>query len=330
MRAGTLSDTRVLALLQRHFVCVHLPELCTKDLIADPEDLALLERLHRDALARRGGDGLGWPGFFGGEREAFLTPDGELVDMFLSLNVGTKEQRQYTPAARARPDAAVERFFRAARAVLQRVHGEVPEDLEALRDGTHPDVASRAAAAIPTPPPAPAGVQRLRVWVRNDLVMYESLVGHNLLDLDATQARALLPEKPAPQARQEWPRAAVLRLARAAYPRAAGVLLEVRDESIDGSVTSEVLAVHGDTVRGTFRGALRLSAERLEERGRRDSYRPFRGADAELAGDFEFDLAKGCFTSLRLVSTSGSGRFQHHPKVESLPYAIGVELLPDG
>lgn len=124
-----------------------------------------------------------------------------------------------------------------------------------------------------------------------------------------------------------WPRAALLAFARAAYPRAAGVLLDLKDDSITGEIVTTVTQRSPDVVSGTFHGEVRLSSSLPEERGRRESYRPFRSATLELTGDFAFDPRSGAFTRLRLVSTSGTGCFEHGPRVERLPYAVAAELV---
>ncbi|MEZ5988829.1 MAG: hypothetical protein R3F30_06845 [Planctomycetota bacterium] len=322
MRAGSLSDPRIVALLRTHFVCVHMPELCTKELIEDPADLALLERYHA-ALLRREPRHL-TPTLFGGEREVFLTPDGELVDIFLSLNAGPQDQKQYDLANRARPEAAVRRFFEGARKVLARLPDGVPADLAALADGSAPAVAA-AARLAPGPALSPPGSRVLRAHVRNDLPMYEGLVGSDDLVLDEAGLAALLPARAEVGAARAWPRERVLALARAVQPRGAGVLLRPADGSIEGEVRAVVVEVDGDRVRGRLEGRLAIGAPTAEERGRRDTYRPFRAASARVVGDFV--LEGGRLRSLRLVSEDGEGRYDYGPRDRASAWAFGVELL---
>lgn len=322
MRAGTLSDHRVLALLRRHFVCVHLPELVTRHLIEDPADLALIERYDRECRASK----RGWPGLHGGEREVFLAPDGELLDVFLSLNVGTQAQRQYTLVARATPEVAVRRFFAAAKVALRHTTAGVPDDFAALRDGTHPAVEAIAALVPDAPAPPDDARQHVAVHVRNDLVMYESLAASSWFSLDRAQARAILPDPSTAGQTNAWPRELVLALARAAYPRGAGVLLDLADESIEGDVTTSIeLSDLGVTV-GTFTGQLTMTADTPEERGRRSSYRPFRSLTFALVGDFAFDATTGRFTAFRLASTSADLRCASGKNEKALAYELGAEL----
>lgn len=322
MRAGTLSDHRVLALLRRHFVCVHMPELVTRHLIEDPADLALIERYDRECRSNK----RGWPGLHGGEREVFLAPDGELLDVFLSLNVGTEAQRQYTRAARAAPDVAVRRFFAAARVALRHTVAGVPEDFAALGDGTHPAVGAVAALVPDAPAPPGDGRQHVAVHVRNDLVMYESLVASSWFSLDHAQARAILPEPSAAGLTTAWPRELVLALARAAYPRGAGVLLDLADESIEGEVTTRIERSNLGVIVGTFTGQLTLTADTPAERGHRSSYRPFRSLTFALVGDFAFEATTGRWTTFRLASTSADLRCASGKNEKALAYEMGAEL----
>ncbi len=318
MRAGTLSDARVLALLHRYFLSVHMPELVTKHLIEDPEELRLLEEYDRQCRERRD-----WAGLAGGEREVFLAPDGELLDVFLSLNVGSKDERQYTPQARRNPEVAVRRFFAGAERALRRSDDGVPEDFAALRDGTHEDVARFAAATAPDDSPPADGHQHVRVYVRNDLVMYTALVGASWFSLTPVEASALVPSD---GGATTWPRASVLALARAAYPRGAGVLLELADHSIEGEITTTVLERDGRTARGRIAGRIAMTANDPAERGRRESYRPFRGLEVELFGEFAFDLEHERFTALRLASRSATLRCSRGKQDVIPAYEMAAEL----
>jgi hypothetical protein len=70
VRAGLLSDARVVALLRTMFIPCHLSALNTPECMADARDASVLEACAKDCSER----------FQGGEREAFLLPDGTLPD----------------------------------------------------------------------------------------------------------------------------------------------------------------------------------------------------------------------------------------------------------
>lgn len=321
MRAGSLSDARVVALLRKYFVCARLPELSTKDLIRDPRDIALLERLHAEAMAgpypRR-------PGFFGGEREAFFTPDGEVLDVFLSLGTQGRSDSQFLVEQRARPEAMVQRFFERAASALRAVHGALPDDFEALCDGSAAAVAEVAASVVPHPRVASDG-PALRVSVRNDRVMYTELCGQDLIAWKDAELAQLLPDCSVGERARKWPRAAFLRIAHASYPRGA-VLPRLRDESILGELHMLVDEVTDAAVRGRIEGRLELRPTTGEEVGaRKEARMPFE-LRMELCGDFTFDRVAGHFTALRIVSRASELTHVYGGRKTRDRYWLGVEL----
>lgn len=324
MRAGSLSDARIVALLQKYFVCARMPELSTRELIRDPADVALLERLHREASST---EYPFRPGFFGGEREAFFTADGDVVEVFLSLGTQGQPDSQFQAEQRAQPEAKVQRFFAKAARALTAVHGDVPEDFAALRDGTAPEIAAVRAAPIPLPSGACDSEPALRVSVRNDRAMYTELCGTALVTPTAQELAAVLPDLAAGAREQEWPRALFLQLAHASYPRGE-VLPRLDDESIHGTLRTVVDEVTATTARGRFAGSLALLPTKREELGARKEARMQFSLRTELVGDFLFDRASGRFTSLRLASANSElthvwgGR-----NVDDERYWLGIELL---
>ncbi len=287
MRAGSLSDARVVAALRKYFVPVHIPMLSTADLIGDPRDRALLEKYN-------GGPTGGW--FWGGVREVFFAPDGKQLALFMLIYPGPRQQSQLVRRVRAKPKAAVRRWFEEAGRALVRVRGALPKDWDALRRGTAPEVA--AIAAVKPPATRPKGDVALRVDVRNDQLMYESLVGTDWLVLSHEEARALLPERLEPGTRRAWPRKLVLRLGRASYPKGIPYL-DLADASIEGAL-----------VRGRMIGRLKLAPRTDPERGRRPTARSFRWARCRLRGEFTWDKKRRRFTRLVLASLDGKVNFQ--------------------
>lgn len=326
VRAGSLSDARVVALLRKHFLCVHVPDLVTKELMRDPRDRQLIQDYHDQLRAGGGKFGPFTPGLDAGEREVFLDSAGELCAIFLSLNVGQDKTRdQYSRAVRSQPDYAVEQFFARAAKALRATHGELPADFAALCAGTAPEVAAARALVAPAPA-AVRGKVTLRVSLRSDLLMYEALTAERVVAWEPAQARQILPAGLTVGARQDWPEALARELAAAFHPPGAGVLVALRDESITCALTSEVEAVVGAVVRGRLRGRFELRADSAAERGVRPTYRPFRSCAGRLLGDWEFDSGRGALVSLRLVSEDGSSVF-HHGAERQHDHRVGVELI---
>ncbi len=324
MRAGSLSDPRVLALLEACFVPVHVTELCTQSLLADPRDAGILQRLHDANRAARGAFAVG---FWGGEREAFLDLDGELLDVFLSLGQQTEADSQFLVEQRQRPEARVQEFFRRAARALRASTGAVPPEFAACRDGTSKRVAAFASWSMPCPE-LPAGQVGLQVHVRNDRVMYTDLVGTALLRLSAAQARSLLPDLESGSTSRTWPQPLFLRLAHLTYPR-GHVAPRLADSSITGEVRTLVDAAAGDEVRGRFAGHLDLDPRDPEELGFRKEARTDFRLQCGLVGEFCFDRRQGRFTALRLVSQNAELRHRWPGREHALDrYALGVELAP--
>ncbi len=308
VRAGSLSHPRIVALLRKYFVCAHLPLLTTADLIPDPADVELL----------RGYDAQTKGMLTAGEREVFFTPDGRLVDLFLSLNEGKK---QYALANRADPADALRRFFEGAARAWTATRGPLPGDWEALRDGSAPEV--ERVRRMPLPAPAPErDLLSLRVALRHDAIMYEELAGWERVSFSREEARALA----APGA---WPAASFRRLARAFIPRGGGVDIRLEDGSVRGSLSTAVAASTGSEIRGTFEGRFELAPSRDAERGRRENFRPWVESKGDLAGDFAFDPRAGEFTSFRLAARDATHRFTHTRYGDQGVHAlhVGVELI---
>jgi hypothetical protein len=327
VRAGSLSDPRVVALLRKYFLCVHVPDLVTKELMKDPRDLPRMQAMHEELRAGGGKFGPSTPGLDAGEREVFLDKDGDLVAIFLSLNVGQdKKTDQYSPEVRARPDFAVDRFFHHAAKALRSSHGAVPDDFTALREGTAPEVAQARALIAPPPELVPDRVN-LRISLRSDLLMYQALSAERFLAWTHAQARGILPVELTAGTKSAWPQAFTHELVGTFHPPGAGVLLDLRPDSVRGELFSAVVSVAGDVVRGRFEGSFELVAATAEERGVRSSYRPFHSAAGRLMGDWSFDQRTGRFVTFRLVSEEGRSVFGHGEEKEHR-HQVGVELLP--
>src|SRR5690606_309581 len=122
--------------------------------------------------------------FDGGEREAFILPDGRMLEVFMSLH-GTwrlNGKTHYTRAGR-RSEDAVALFRQHAETALRAVPAGLPADWDAIWAGTAEEVEASAAEAPRWPVPA-AGRQALRVFSRNSYRMYEELAGCELVLLD--------------------------------------------------------------------------------------------------------------------------------------------------
>jgi hypothetical protein len=327
VRAGSLSEPRIIALLQTHFLCVHVPELQTEDLIPDRRDVALIRALDQQlqkAPRGRFGNGAG-ARLLAGEREVFLTPDGEIVDIFLSLNAGGSGKNQYTDAVRRAPEAAVARFFAGAAKALLATHGELPADFDALRDGTAPQVAA-VAAWQPPPLTAPDGAAlALRAHTRSDFVMYEALTGSTTVTYTSEELLQLAPAADV-DATTKWPTDLARRLCATLYPKGGGVVLEFAPESITAEIVLTTKAVDGALRRGVVQGRYELRADTADERGRRASYRPFRACEGTFTGTFEFDTATGTFRAFT-TAADGTTSFQHG-EVKQGRHRAAVELLP--
>ncbi len=305
MRAGTLSDPRVVAVLRKYFVCVHVPELCTEELIRLDEDRQWFRALDRTLRGERPTGP-----FWGGVREAVFAPDRTLLTRFATLYSGDFRDSQLVRRVRAQPDAAVRKFFRHAAEALRACHGELPSDWEAFAKGTAPDVLAAREATVPDDP-----VGTVRAWVRNDRLMYEGLVGGETIRLSAEELRHLAPETLTVGASSAWPRALFVRVLGACYPRGE-VLMALAPDSIHGLIETRVVGRSGSEVRATLHGTVRMQPRTDRERGRRAACLAW--ARATLRGDITIDATDGRVTRLRLI---GSGRvnFQGSRFARDLP-----------
>ncbi len=150
MRAGSLSDSRTVAILKKYFIPVMVTELCTKDLLPK-EDVALVEKYDKQLRAERRGS------LHGGVAEGMFLPDGTLYQFYACLytpdwNAGylrgesmqpedRPETNQYVKAGREHKKGPVRMFFRAASRTLKKVHGKRPDDWKDILAGKAPEVA---------------------------------------------------------------------------------------------------------------------------------------------------------------------------------------------
>lgn len=305
MRAGSLSDPRVVAVLRKYFVCVHVPELCTEELIRLDEDRRWFKALD----ARLAGDRPHGP-FYGGVREAFFAPDRTPINRFATLYPGDFADSQLVRRTRARPDAAVTKFFRHAAAAMRAVHDDLPADWPAFVDGTAPEVEAVRRLPIPDDPPG-----TVRAWVRNDRLMYEGLVGGECITLSSDELRRLVPDPPTAGASTAWPRELFVRIARACYPRGE-VWIALEDASIHGLVETRVTHRADGHVYATLDGTLRLEPQTARERGRRASCLAW--ARTSLRGEIVVDMATDRVTRLRIVG-DGQVNFQGSRFSRTLP-----------
>ena len=319
-------------MLRKHFVCVEMTELVTKDLIEDPRDVALLEKYDRELgkmpLHMRAS-------LQGGEREVFFTPDGKLVRAILSLHCGDEKGSmrngyrmvgQFGCADRSKPNKAVARFFDVARETLVRSGIAVPGDWASLLAGTDPQVARVEREGIPVPTPR-VGEVLMQAWVRADVIYYEKLVGRSLVRLPERKARCLIPSSLTKGATSTCSQELFQRVFSSCYPKGAGVLVELEPGSIGGTLRSEVTRVEGNQVHGRLHGSLSLTPRTRAERSRRKSYAPWRESRCQLVGDFSFDLGSGRFTKLRIASNNGTSRFALGGADKVQHYSLGLELV---
>ncbi len=318
MRAGLLSDARVVVALRTLFVPVHITALNTAHCMHDARDVELLTSMAGDGTDR----------FQGGEREAFVLPDGRMQRVFLSLNghdVGgfATGVAQYTAAGRRSDDGT--RMFRHHGAIaLRDTHGEVPVEWRSLWDGNHPDLVPIASEAPRWPEPAP-GRQGLRVFVRNSYRMYDDLHGSQLVLLADDVVAAWTAPLTAPESRAQLPSAQFDALARAIVPRGQ-VDTELATASIHGRLTLVARSVDGEIVTGDVTGTFSLRPTDLAEAGKRPSAAALFESKGTLTGRFTFDRALRTFRELRVVATGveyalkshwdpgGSGLTNHAPR----------------
>lgn len=288
VRAGLLSDIRVVALLHDLFVPCLTTARNTCDLLVDPRDDALLAR-----YAQSSGEQ-----FVGGEREAFVLPDGTMLDVFLSLaGPSHPDGKAHGTAAGRRSDRATALFERHAAAALRRAHGSLPAAWASYWNGTAPTVRQLAARSAAWPAPAP-GTQALRVFVRNGHLAYDDLHGCGLVPLTDS---ARLPAAPDVGSTVALPMPLFRDLVRAMVPR-GGVDTRLADESIAGELVFAGARRDGDVVHGIVRGHFAMRPMARSEWGRRANGAMRFETSAELLGRFEFDRTTGRWRSLRIAT----------------------------
>lgn len=285
----------MIAALRELFVPVHISALNTPQCMRDPRDAAILRANIRDDT----------DDFDGGEREAFVLPDGTMQRVFLSLHgyeCGEFEGRCSHYTAAGRRDAEVTRMFRANGAIaLSAVHGELPPRWRELWDDSDPVVAAIAAEPPRWVAPGP-GEAGFRVFVHNSYRMYDALHGQQI----ATPAAADLAQWLAPLARgeqrSELPRAAFVRLALAMVPRGM-VDTELLASSIDGALVLTAEREHDGIVEGRVEGTFALVPKSDAEVGKRDNAACLFRSEGALRGRFAFARAERRLSSLRAVAT---------------------------
>lgn len=288
VRAGSLSDARVVALLSTHFIPCISSALNTPQHISSPADAEL--------LAKCAGKQKGT--FFGGEREAFLLPDGTMQRVFLSLH-GPDERNgcvQMTAKGRRSEDAVWQFKAHAERALIA-LHGELPADWDAIWEGKHESVKALREAGPSWPVPKP-GTAALRAFVTNSYRQYDQLLGCELVaagELKAQLVKALAE----PDARLDLDRDTLVALGRAVVPRGQ-VGTKLLPESITGRVTFVVESCAGARVQGRIEGELALVPKTRAEVGLRDSAVTRFSHESRIEGSFV--LEAGTVRELRLVS----------------------------
>jgi hypothetical protein len=316
VRAGLLSDPRVVVALRTLFVPVHLSALNTPHCMRDPRDVELL----------RGYAGVDTDRFIGGEREAFLLPGGAMQRVFLSLNQGAISQ--YTAATR-RAESATREFRHHGAIALRDVHGDLPAEWRLLWDGEHEALAAVAAEPPRWPQPA-TGEQGFRVFVRNSYKMYDDLHGAQIASMTVAQVERWLAPLRAAGDRAGLAREAFTALARAMVPRGQ-VDTELRPQSIDGALELVAETVDERHVRGRVEGTFALTPADKDEVGKRRGAAALFASHGRLAGRFAFDRAAGTFVALRVAAHDV--RFEWNPGVAPEPswfapwHRVGIEWV---
>lgn len=318
MRAGLLSDPRVVALLCDKFIPCLSSALNTADRIPDAADAALLR-----SYVREGGEQ-----FQGGEREAFLLPDGTLLDVFMSLHGPNKQAgHAHMTAAGRRSESAWLAFRAHAEAALRRAAGDLPDDWASYWDGSAAKVrwAEEQPAAWPMPAP---GNHALRVFIRNGHLRYDDLHGCELVPLDG---RALCDTTIAVGASAVLTPALFRDLVRAMAPR-GGVDTRLADASIGGELRFCGEALDGDTLTGRVTGSFAMTPSALAEAGRRESAASLFAARGSLFGRFALDRRTQRLRSLQVVASDVElrqlPRWQK-PGEEGpvLPFTVAIEWV---
>lgn len=308
----------MVALLQTAFIPCHISARNTPECMHDPRDVDLLGH-----YARTTGEQ-----FQGGEREAFVLPDGTMQQVFLSLHGPDRWNGQlHMTAAGRRSELAVQPFRQHAERAL-RAAGGLPEAWDAIWRGEHELVRQIAATAPRWPEPEP-GALALRVFVRNSYRMYDDMHGCELVPLAETVVADWCRELAAVGDRAALPDAAFRDLARAMVPRGQ-VDTTLADGSIAGRLELAVQAVDGDLVRGRVTGHFALLPQDKAEVGRRPNAACRFTSEGRLVGRFVLDRAAGQVRELRVGATgvaldwrSGGASVREFDPF----HAIGIELV---
>jgi hypothetical protein len=320
VRAGLLSDPRVVHLLRTCFVPCMLSARNNKELLGDARDLALLESISKAT---------GEP-FQGGERELFLLPDGTPQRVFLSSHAdGNSNESTHRTAAKRRTEAAVRPWRRHAEAALRAVHEDLPEPWARAWSPEAAEVAAIAAepAHWPVPPP---GEQALRVHVRNSYLLYDDLHGCELSPLRAADTEALaasLGATPKVGARAALPLDAWLSLVRAMAPRGM-VGTRLREASVRGEFEFVVESTDGGAVAGRVEGSFAMAPTVSSEVSIRETGTCMFTCSGRFAGRFR--LESGRLASLRAVAVDVALRWLPRfpvPNVFAPRQAIAIELV---
>lgn len=295
----------MIAALRELFVPVHITALNTQQCMRDPRDAAILRANIRDDT----------DDFDGGEREAFVLPDGTMQRVFLSLHgyeCGENEGRCSHYTAAGRRDEEVTRVFRANGAIaLRAVHGELPQRWRELWDDGDPAVAAIAQEPPRWPVPAP-GHAEFRVFVHNSYRMYDALHGQQLAAPMPADVASWLAPLAGGEPRAELPQAAFVQLAQAMVPRGM-VDTELAVTSIDGALALVVEREHDGIVEGRVEGRFALLPKSEAEVGKRFNAACLFRSEGALRGRFTFARAGRRLLSLRAVATD-----------------VAFEWLPDG
>src|SRR5262245_1099571 len=242
--------------------------------------------------------------FDGGEREAFVLPDGTMQTVFLSLSghaIGEYSSKcsHYTAAGRRADE--VSRCFRHYGAIaLRAVHGDLPEVWNQIWDGENAEVAAIEREAPRWPEP-PAGRQGFRVFVRNSYRMYDDLHGAQIALIDDDTVAAWGRQLEQAGSRAPLPRAAFVALAQAMVPR--GMVDTVLDpESIAGELELVATGVDGHRVTGIVAGSLAVKPKNISEVGKRANAAVLFESAGRFAGRFVWERAAQRFEDLRIAA----------------------------
>lgn len=319
MRAGLLSDPRVVHLLRTAFIPCMISALNTPELLRDPRDAKTLQGFVSKAT----------DDFNGGEREAFILPDGKMQRVFLSLRGkgrGRKGDVHYTRAGR-RSDSACGVFKDEAKKALRRCKQGLPEDWKQIWAGTHPEVRRLAETAPVWPTPEKGAA--LRVFVRNSYLMYDELSGSKLVLPRPAELEAWLGELDRVGDRAKMPAALFARLRAAMMPRGF-IAPQPKAASLGGGLELIAEAVEGDLVHGRVVGDFRIEPKTREETGLRRSAALIFHSRGRLRGRFVYNKASKTLQACKLVAEDVDFDFDPQHKLAGYVdshHRIGVEWL---